>query len=107
MRHFPGRAFGVASIPIDMAMFLAYILAMKVANIAEFKNRLSQILSLVQKGVTVEICKRNVPIARVVPLEPKKTKNKTRLGCGRGSVKIHGDLTEPMIPEDSWEMLTS
>ncbi len=78
---------------------------MKVANIAEFKNNLSKFLSLVEEGEMIEICKRNIPIAHLVPLGYKKKKNRTRLGCGRGSVRIHTDLTEPMIPEENWEML--
>ena len=78
---------------------------MKQANIAELKNKLSKILSFVEKGESVKICKRNIPIAHIVPIEKKIQKNKTRLGCGIGSVQIKCDLTEPMIPKDDWEML--
>ena len=88
-----------------MAIKLAYNMVMKVANIAEFKDNLSRFLSLVEKGEEIEICKRNVPIARLLPLARGERKNRTKLGCGRGSVQTHGDLTEPMIPEESWEML--
>jgi len=76
---------------------------MKVANIAELKNRLSEFLSFVEQGEEIEIRKRNVPIARVIPIASKRS-NKTRLGCGVGTVKIHGNLTEPLIPKDAWEM---
>ena len=41
---------------------------MKVANIAEFKNHLSQYLAGVANGEEVEIRKRNAPLARVVPI---------------------------------------
>lgn len=78
---------------------------MKVANIAELKNNLSKFLSLVEKGEDVQICKRNIPIARIVPVRNKKKKNNTRLGCGQGTVKIKADLTEPMIPLEKWDML--
>ncbi len=78
---------------------------MKIVNIAEFKKNLSKFLSLVEEGEVIEICKRTFPIAHLVPLAYKKKNNRTRLGCGRGSVRIHTDLTEPMIPEESWEML--
>jgi len=78
---------------------------MKIANVAEFKNNLSKFLALVEEGEVIEICKRNIPIAHLVPLGHKKKKNHTLLGCGRGSVKIHTDLTAPMIPEQSWDML--
>ena len=77
---------------------------MKVANIAEFKRKLSSYLAAVERGEEIEIRKRNLPIARVVPVA-RPQKNETVLGCGRGTVKIVGDLTEPLIAEGDWEML--
>ena len=77
---------------------------MKIANIAEFKNHLSSYISLVESGEIIEVRKRNIPIAKVVPIK-HKTLNKTVLGCGAGSVKINGDLTEPLIPIENWDML--
>ena len=77
---------------------------METANIAEFKKHLSSYLSLVEKGETVEICRRNLPIARVLPVH-RGRKNGTVLGCGAGSVVFHGSMTDPLIPEEDWEML--
>jgi prevent-host-death family protein len=77
---------------------------MKVANIAEFKNKISQYLADVEKGEEVEVRKRNVPIARVVPVR-KPSVNLTKLGCGKGTGRIHADPTEPFIPEADWDML--
>jgi prevent-host-death family protein len=77
---------------------------MKVANIAEFKNRLSELLSAVENGEEIEVRKRNVPIARVIPIEKKK-KNRSVPGCGKGTGVILGDITGPLIPEEDWEML--
>ena len=77
---------------------------MKTANIAELKNHLSDYLRLVENGEAVEVSKRNVPFARIVPL-PGKPANKTRLGALKGSVTINGDLTDPAIPENDWDML--
>jgi prevent-host-death family protein len=91
-------------IAIDIAIKIAYIIDMKIANIAELKNHLSSFLALVEEGEEIEVRKRNIPIARVIPVKKKK-KNKTILGCGKGSVTILGDLTEPMIPQQDWEML--
>jgi prevent-host-death family protein len=82
----------------------ANYMAMKIANIAELKNRISEYLSAVENGEEVEVRKRNVPIARIVPVE-KAGGNRTVLGCGRESGRIIGDITEPLIPEDDWEML--
>ncbi|OGQ96726.1 MAG: hypothetical protein A2521_07235 [Deltaproteobacteria bacterium RIFOXYD12_FULL_57_12] len=78
---------------------------MKIANIAEFKNNLSKYLALVEQGEEIEICKRNIPVARLVSSGPRKKTNRTVLGCGHGSVQVKVDLTEPLIPQDSWEML--
>ena len=88
-----------------MANFLAYILAMKTANIGELKDNLSKFISMVEQGEAIEIRKRNIPIALLVPHSPKKTGNRTQLGCGLGTVQVKGDLTEPLIPEKSWDML--
>ena len=77
---------------------------MKIANIAEFKNHLSSYLAAVEEGEEVEVRKRNVPVARVVPVSRNRG-NRTVLGCGRGTVVTKGDLTQPMIPENDWEML--
>ena len=79
---------------------------MKVANVAELKSRLREYLNFVEQGEEVEVRKRNVPVARIVPLR-RKQPNRTQLGCGLGSVEILSDLTEPMIPSTEWEMLST
>ena len=73
---------------------------MKTANIGELKDNFSKFIGFVEQGEVVEICKRNVPIALLVPHNSKKTGNDTKLGCGKGTVQIKGDLTQPLIPED-------
>jgi len=87
-----------------MAKFMAYNLAMKTTNIGKLKDNLSKFICFVEQGEVVEICKRNIPVAKIVPHGPLKSWNQTKLGCGRGTVQILGDLTEPLIPEDSWDM---
>jgi prevent-host-death family protein len=82
---------------------MAHNMAMKKANIAELKNDLSGIIATVEAGEEVEIRRRNVPVARLVPIEVPGP-NQTRLGCGRGSAQALGDLTEPLIPESDWQM---
>jgi prevent-host-death family protein len=39
---------------------------MKIANIAEFKNRLSEYLALVDQGEEIEVRKYNIPVVRVM-----------------------------------------
>jgi prevent-host-death family protein len=90
--------------PLDLAKFLAYILTMKTANVGQLKDNLSKFLSDVEKGETITICKRNIPIAALVPHGSRKTGNHTKLGSGMGTVQIDGDLTEPLIPENTWNM---
>ncbi|WP_419655324.1 prevent-host-death protein [Desulfosarcina variabilis str. Montpellier] len=77
---------------------------MKTANIGELKNNLSKFISFVEKGEMVAICKRNIPIAMIIPHHSKSKSNQTKLGCGMGTVQIKADLTDPLIPEDSWDM---
>ncbi len=48
-------------------------------NIHEAKANLSRYLAAVQKGRTVIVCKRNVPIAEIRPL-PRKTTVKRPIG---------------------------
>ena len=77
---------------------------MKMTNIAELKNNLSKYLTLVEQGEEIEICKRNIPVARLVSSGSRKKTNRTVPGCGHGSVRINADLTEPLIPQDIWGM---
>lgn len=42
-----------------------------------------------------------VPVALLVPVGAEKSGNRTKPGCGLGTVQTMGDLTEPLIPEDS------
>lgn len=74
---------------------------MEQTNIAQFKSRLSEFLARVEAGESVEICRRNVSIARVSPTATR-SKNRTVLGCGEGTVVVRADLTEPVL--DAWEM---
>ncbi len=76
-------------------------------NVAELKNRLPEFLALVEAGGEVVVCRRNVPVARFERVTGGNGKhtNRSKLGSMKGTVKIRGDLTDPLIPEDEWEML--
>jgi prevent-host-death family protein len=78
----------------------------KTVNVAEFKNRFSELLALVEQGDEVILCRRNIPLARIEPIRKPDLRKPQRaaVGCMKGTVKIHGDLTEPCIPETEWEM---
>ena len=74
-------------------------------NVAEFKAHISEYLEAVEAGKELTLCRRNVPIAHVAPIRKRSVKNKTKLGWCKGQIKIHGDITEPMIPLEDWDML--
>ncbi|MBI4043130.1 MAG: type II toxin-antitoxin system prevent-host-death family antitoxin [Deltaproteobacteria bacterium] len=77
---------------------------MKKANVATLRSQLSRLMKYVEKGNELEIRKRNVPIAKIVPIRQSK-KNRTQLGVGKNSARVKGDLNEPLISEADWEML--
>jgi len=80
---------------------------MKTANIAELKSCMSAYMAAVEHGEEVLVCKRNVPFARIVPCKSEEAEpNRTQLGCGRGTVTVNCDLTEPAIPLNQWNMLS-
>ena len=83
---------------------VAYDRAVKIANVAQFKNHLSEYLAALANGEEVEVRKRNMPLARVVPIR-RAGRNRTVLGRGKGSVVVKSDLTAPMIPDADWEMM--
>ncbi len=88
-----------------MAMYIAHNMYMKEANIVEFKNHLSEMIAQVENGEEIEIRRRNLPVAKVIPIR-KPGQNKTRLGIGKETVLfLADDLTEPFMEEENWDML--
>ena len=77
---------------------------MKVVSLVDLRRDIGRVIAGLRKFGRVEITKRNVPIAVLLPYE-SAPENRTELGRGRDSVRILGDLTEPLIPEGDWEML--
>ena len=77
---------------------------MKTTNVADFKKHLSTYLAVAEGGATVEVCRRNVPIARVVGI-PQAKRNRTVLGCGKGTGVLLGEVVGPLVPPDGWNML--
>jgi prevent-host-death family protein len=76
-------------------------------NVADFKNRFSEIIASVEAGKGIVVCRRNVPVARLEPVRRPVSKKAAKrvVGCMKGTVTILSDLTEPGIPESDWEML--
>lgn len=65
-------------------------------NIADAKAHLSSYLESVERGETVVVCRRNVPIAEIRPL-PKRPRNQRPVGIDRGMV-VPDSFFEP-LPE--------
>ena len=82
---------------------------MREVNVSEAKTHFSSIVDLVERGETVVICKRNVPVATLTSLPPRKVAedgHHTIIGWAKGTgAKIHGDITVPALVESDWDML--
>ena len=68
-------------------------------NIHEAKTHLSRYLSLVEKGETIVICKRNEPIAEIHPLRPRRDLQRRPVGLAKGQFTIPQEFFEP-LPEE-------
>jgi len=93
---------------LTLAMKLAMFPAMAtMVNTAEFKDRLSEFLEIVEKGGEVIICRRNVPLAKVESVRKPAggRPEQSVVGCMKGTLKILGEVTESGIPQEDWEML--
>ena len=66
-------------------------------NIHEIKTQFSKYIEMVEAGDTVIVCKRNVPVAEIRPLEKKK-RRKPIFGSARGMGTIAPDFDQ--LPED-------
>ena len=67
-------------------------------NIHEAKTHLSRYLARLKPGETIQICKRNTPIAelRALPVAPRKPRP---IGLAKGTVIIHPSFFDP-LPDD-------
>lgn len=66
-------------------------------NVHEAKTNFSRLLQRVAAGEEITIAKAGVPVARLVPIEPKTGKRK--LGIDRGKIWIADDFDAP-LPDD-------
>lgn len=67
-------------------------------NIHEAKTHLSKYLSKLKQGEKIVLCKRNVPIAEIVPL-PRSGKNPRPIGLARGQCTVTSDFFAPLPDE--------
>ncbi len=67
-------------------------------NVNEAKTHLSRYLEQVEKGETVILCRRNVPIAEIRPIPPPRSE-KRPIGLAKGTFEVPASFFEP-LPED-------
>lgn len=80
---------------------------MKSMNVSEAKAKFSAVVEQVERGEEILLCRRNLPVAKIVPSRVigEVLGHRTRIGWAKDSVRLHDDLTDPIIPEDNWDML--
>lgn len=67
-------------------------------NIHQAKTHLSRYLARLKPGETIQLCKRNTPIAEIRPL-PVAPQKPRPLGLAKGKVQIHPSFFDP-LPDD-------
>jgi prevent-host-death family protein len=73
-------------------------------NAAEFRANCFKILDQIMlTHIEVIITKRGKPIAKLVHVDQPKEKDPL-IGTMEGLVETIGDLTEPVIDSDAWEL---
>ena len=64
-------------------------------NVHEAKTHLSRYLELIEKGETILLCKRNIPIAEIRPVAAHR-KQPRPIGLAKGKWKVTRKFFEPL-----------
>ena len=67
-------------------------------NVHEAKTHLSKYLVRLERGETIVLCKRNVPIAEIRPL-PHPSEEPRPIGLGAGRFVVSPEFFEPLPDE--------
>jgi antitoxin (DNA-binding transcriptional repressor) of toxin-antitoxin stability system len=67
-------------------------------NIHEAKTHLSRYLARLQQGERILLCKRNIPIAEIVPIATA-ARTPRRIGLAKGEFSVPREFFEP-LPRD-------
>lgn len=81
---------------VDTIQYLIYFMVMIRTNIHDAKTHLSAYLDRLEKEKEIVICKRNVPIARIVPLAPATPPLKRALGTAALGMKMDKGFWDPL-----------
>jgi len=83
----------------------SYVFEMGEVSVFEAKNKLSALLDQVERGEEVVITRRGKPVARIVPVKPKRTPEEAKalaeriLAIGRGQTLGEGVTVKDLINE--------
>lgn len=67
-------------------------------NVHEAKTHLSRYLDRLEKGETIILCRRNVPIAEIRPI-PQARKDRRPIGLAKGQWKLPKAFFRPLPPK--------
>lgn len=72
-------------------------------NLSGSSNQLAELLALIHLGNEVVVQENNIPIARIVPIQPQQPVERRQIVFGLFAGKIHvpDDFDEP-LPESFW-----
>lgn len=74
--------------------------------ISEFKATCLAVLERVRRtGTPVLVTRRGVPVAEIVPPSTASL-GRSWIGSMRGTAAITGDLVEPVVAPEEWEVLS-
>ena len=68
-------------------------------NVRQAKVHFSRLLQRVAAGEEITIAKAGVPVARLIPVAPLKSKQRRQLGLYGNSIRIAEDFNAP-LPDD-------
>lgn len=84
---------------LDMVINIGYYKTMLKFNINQIKTNLSSYLPIVQKGEVIYICKRNIPVAKIVPIAENNIRVKRPVGLAKGEFLVPDNFNSA-LPKD-------
>ena len=78
---------------------MTHNMVMKQVNVAEAKQRLSELLERASRGERIAICRRNQPIAELGPVEHRPTRLRP-FGLAKGRLRVPADFDAPLSSAD-------
>lgn len=82
---------------IGQTRYQAYLILMRI-DVQDAQTKLSRCLQRVERGETIVICRRNVPVAELRPVTPARRKPRP-VGLERGRITVPPAFFEPLPRE--------